>query len=197
MRGRFELYAVGPRGPVPLGGVDNDRVDSWMHLVARACTDRGRASPYALSHIYVEFENVAAPGDPAAAAAIDPAETSPAYYRGLAAPRDYLRAPILGPVELDVAPGFGHLPPALGNRALLRAYASGAAGANGVPFGAAHNSTICGLAVVAAVGGEGDPTRDLLFARAYYPAAAQRIPPDGAPLLVTYQTVFGPDAGGS
>lgn len=194
MTGHFRLRAAGPGDAIAdfLPPLPNTWTDAWMHLVAASCA--GGDPRFALSHLYLEFENVADPEDAVAVPAVDPTDADATYYRGLAAPRDYLRLPIARPVEVDVAPGFGHLPVARGNRAFLRAYADATAGVNGVPFGAAHASKVCGLAVAAAVGGAGDPTRDLLFARAYYAPAAHRIAPGGTTLLVEYRPIFGPSA---
>ena len=117
---------------------------------------------YRISHIYFEFENT--PGIPGAAAA-NRTDTG-ASVRSLTAPRDIVRAPLVAAPLLSTGDS-NHA----ANRATFHALTTATVGLiNGLPFGAASNSKVYAVGLVAAVGGQ-DHTQDLLYAR-WIPANA-------------------------
>lgn len=109
---------------------------------------------YRISHMYFGFENTA--GAPVFAA---PARSDTvAFFSGLVAPQDYLRADILQPVLLDASDGNHN-----SNRATFNAISVASVGENGTPFGSASNSKVATLGLVAAP--TGDVSGDVLYAR--------------------------------
>lgn len=111
------------------------------------------------NYLLIEFENVASPGDTVAPPSVDP-DDGVDYYTGLSSPRDYVRAAVLHK-SLD----------ADGN-AVFTAWVSSDVGENGLPFTAAANSKIFGVAL--AYGPDaGDPSQDEILARSYFADAAQ------------------------
>lgn len=123
--------------------------------------------------LYIEFQNVAQPGDPATIPTVDPDDLT--YYQALASAsnQDYLRVPLLPVAEFSVVPGHeAKLPTGITDRVLATAVTADTVGVNGKPFTAAAQSVVCGVAAVC-VRDWADPTRDVLFGRVYYPQAGQ------------------------
>jgi hypothetical protein len=115
---------------------------------------------YRISHMYFAYENTVGVPAPPAEARTD----TVAYFDGLVAPEDYIRTPILEPPQLvagDVDHNF--------NRVTFVAVASAIAGEHGVPFGAASNSQVSNIGLVAAP--TGIVTGDILYARYVLPVA--------------------------
>lgn len=143
---------------------------------------------YKLGVMYIEFENALDPDAPIEGPSFgtDP-EDAAAYYQSLAdsADRDYVRAEVIAS-EIDSADETYY---PRGNRLTLTAFAVAAVGAHGKPFGEAHGSRMFGAAVVASPD-EGDPTLDLVYARAYLPDAKQRKKLSTGQLGVRWQLTF-------
>lgn len=138
--------------------------------------DRG----YRLATAYIEFQNVASPGDPADAVVYDRTESAE-YYASLASSpdRDYLRVPfVLGEPQLDDEENFPR-----GNLLLGFAVSDGATGVHGKTFSEGANSVVAGAAVVATPDRD-DPTQDLIFSRWYLDE------PDQWPKTGTQQTTI-------
>ncbi len=109
---------------------------------------------YRISHMYFGFENTV--GVPVFAA---PARTDTvAFFSGLVAPQDYIRAPIVDPVTLAAADANHSY-----NVATFNAIATSVVGENGTAFGAASNSQVATLGLVAAP--TGLVAGDVLYAR--------------------------------
>jgi hypothetical protein len=127
--------------------------------------------PTTINCVYVEFENVLHPTDPVAVPPGVPPATRD-YYEGLSgAPgRDYLR---IGAQLTPSEAGFTMTPD---TSVTFLAQSSGVRGVLGRPFDATANSKVCGLALVAAPV-LADRTRDVVFARWYYPPALQQVKP--------------------
>lgn len=141
---------------------------------------------YKLSAIYVEFENVASPGD----AVVNPSFDKDAgieYYSALSGSgtRDFLRVPLTG-VAGSLSAGFAG---ADENTVTFTAVTASAAGVHGVTFSSAANSKICGVALVAAPVWA-DRSQDVVFGRAYYEAADQLLKPAAGQVAVTYTEEF-------
>lgn len=168
-------------GIVSLFDVDRDRVWrllheernqiqwSWGEIACHLFGD-GNAK-YKLSAMYIEFENVASPGDPVTAPAYAASE-GVEYYEALAASgsRDFLRVPLLASPQKGIVSGYES--GVAFNQLSFLAQSSGTAGVHGKTFSDGANSTVFGLALVAAPVW-GDRTQDLVFGRRYYQTAKQ------------------------
>lgn len=165
MPDRIDLSAM-LRGRVRVWNESGDVVES-TNLVVYNGGDiiaklLGGASEYAISHMYFAFENTAGAPAPPAAARTDTADDQ---FWSLVAPQDFIRAQILTPVTYD-ATDADHL----FNRVTFYSISTATAGENGTSFGAAHDSKVYGLGLVAAPGAT-PSSDDLLYAHYILPSA--------------------------
>jgi hypothetical protein len=119
--------------------------------------------------MYIEFANVASPGDHVTAPSFGRGDALP-YYNGLGSSPDldYIRAPLTAAtVEASDPTLFPN-----GNIAHYFAMTAATVGVHGKLFGSTHNSTVYGAALVATPV-PGDPTQDLVFSRIYFDAPDQ------------------------
>lgn len=155
----------------------------WAAIVARLLT--GDVN-YKLGAMYIEFENVASPGDPVAVPTYG-RDDGKSYYDGLAGDpaRDYLRVPIFatGRTSSDET-----LFP-LGNVLNLYARTAGVVGVNGLPFTGAANSTVFGAALVATPD-FADQTQDLIFSRFYCEEEEQQGKSDNGQIASEWELVL-------
>lgn len=126
---------------------------------------------YGVGGMYLEFENVASPGDPVAAPDYGRgADQGVEYYAALSGSpdRDYVRVPLVaGTLTSTDAATFPN-----GNLASFFAQTAGVEGVHGKPFSDVNNSVVFGGALVAFVD-EADHTRDLVLSRFYFDVADQ------------------------
>jgi hypothetical protein len=120
----------------------------------------GGSPEYRISHIYFAYENTAGAPVPPVPARTDTA----AIFHSLAAPFDYLRAPVLVPPAFSASDVNHNY-----NQAAFTAIASAVSGMHGVPFGAINNSKVYALGLVAAP--TGAAAGDILYAHFALPAA--------------------------
>lgn len=141
----------------------------WGEIACRLFGD-GDAS-YKLSAMYLEFENVASPGDTVTAPSYDQDEGID-YYTGLAGSpnRDFLRVPLLAAPAKGIVAGYESK--VAFNQLTFVAQSTGTLGVNGLTFSDGANSVVFGVALVAAPVW-GDQTRDRVFGRRYYLPAKQ------------------------
>lgn len=155
---------------------------TWGDVVARLCLP-DRTLDYRPAVLYVEFRN---DGAPAAAVADPRREDGLAYYLALEADptRDYLRVPIVErtPGRDEGYAGTDGLPADAFNSLTLSGVSAATVGVFGRPFSAAAGSLVYGSAVAAAPFPD-DPARDVVWARAVYPAADQFRPIAGAAVV--------------
>ena len=120
---------------------------------------------YRIAGMYLEFENVAAPGDPVSVPTFDRDRTV-TYYDDLAvsAVRDYLRVPLFLATYTDAADG---------TVCTYFARSSGAIGVHGKTFSDTVNSTIFGASLVSFVDPT-DATQDLLISSYYFDVPDQQ-----------------------
>lgn len=120
----------------------------------------GGQPEFRISHMYFAFENtVGVPVPPV------PVRTDTvAQFSSLVAPRDYIRAPVLVPPAFSASDGDHNY-----NQATFTSIAAAAAGEGGVPFGAANDSKVYALGLVAAP--TGAVAGDVLYAYFALPAA--------------------------
>lgn len=121
---------------------------------------------YKIATMYMEFENLAAPGDPIVPPNYD--RTSKVdYYSDLSAPRDFLRVPLtLTPTILTSDEELFS-----GNQVTFFGISAGNVGENGLPFIYTANSTVFGGALVASPVPD-TQANDRLFSRTYWADAA-------------------------
>ena len=142
--------------------------------------------------IYIEFMNVASPGDTVAVPAATE-EEGLEYYNNLAADRDFIRAPIVGPSQISIASGYTpYFGPGEGNTLESRADTAATAGELGRPFSSVNNSKVYGLALVS-VPDWTDRTKDIVIQRAYYSSGADQMlkPAGSSSFQVKYPLTFG------
>lgn len=149
--------------------VGNLRLAEGMSAVARLLQGSPDGRPYHLRTVYIEFENNN--GQPVVAPSFGIGDGR-SYYDSLAshATRDYLRVPV---VSVSLGSSDSVLYPR-GNRLTYFAQTAGLQGVHGKPFNETVQSRVYGCALVSSPS-DTDPTQDLVFARAYYPAAQQMI----------------------
>ena len=170
--GFVRLYSVEPNKVMPITSWQpNTVLYEWAAIAAQLLTTGEKQ--YRISGMYIEYENVASPGDTVTmpsygrepAAGID-------YYNGLAGSpvRDYLRVPLVSAQVLST----DEVDYPKGNQPAFFAQTSGVVGVHGLPFSEANNSKVFGAALVAIVD-EADATRDLVFSRFYLSTSLQQL----------------------
>lgn len=148
----------------------NDFLYEWGAIVGNLLARRGLQ--YGIGGLYIEFENVASPGDPVSAPAFTRAAGEGVeYYDALSGSgdRDYLRVPlIIATVDSTDAIRYPK-----GNRVTFFAQTSGVEGVHGKTFSDTVNSVVFGAALVAFVD-ETDHTQDIVLSRFYSEVAKQK-----------------------
>ena len=188
---RVWLADPGAAQSLLLATAENTWMYEWAHCGVMLCATGNPA--YALSTLYVEFENLTSPS----ATSTPPTVTRDqglSYYLGLASSgtRDFLRIALAYPPtpSRDASyAGTAYLRPNLYNRLTLAAFALAGTGVNLKSFSAAANSKIVGVAAVATPVPT-DPTSDIVFARAYFTGTQQVLAPTTGSLVVTYSPTF-------
>jgi hypothetical protein len=138
----------------------------WAEITSKLLTLGD--SRYRIGGMYLEFQNVASPGDPVSPPIFDRTRTVQ-YYDDLAgnANTDYLRVPLIGSQTLSTGSGLTN------NEIVFFARSSGVVGVHGKPFSYAANSVVFGASLVAFVDAT-DATQDLLFSSFYFDVADQQ-----------------------
>lgn len=135
----------------------------WSKITSKLLTT-GKSN-YRISGMYLEFENVASPGDPVSVPTFERDRTSQ-YYNDLSGSsvRDYLRVPLTAATTTEEDTQA---------RMDFFARSSGTTGVHGKTFSAAANSTVFGVSLVAFVDTT-DATQDLLLSSHYFAVADQQ-----------------------
>jgi len=191
--GRYTLWDIDAYDHwTPLFSRQNTLMTTWGFAAARLF-GYGDTS-YKISRIYVEYENVASPGDAVAVPTFD-VDDGRAYYDNLVAPQDYLRIPLSGLPDTQIASGFENVftEDVDGNKLIFAGQTSGTAGENSVAFSDSVNSKVFGLALVAAPD-DADKTKDVIVSRGYYPTADQKVKQASGQIGVTWELIFKPQA---
>jgi hypothetical protein len=141
-------------------------LNQWATIVAKLLT-AGDAR-YRIGGMYLEFENVASPGDIVSAPTFDRTRDV-TYYDDLSGSvvRDYLRVPMTANQLLTDGTGFNN------NQIVFFARSSGTTGVHGKTFSDSVNSTIFGASLVAFISNN-DATQDLLLSSFYFDVADQQ-----------------------
>jgi hypothetical protein len=169
--GFISTYVINDKGVwVPKAAFHNQIQWTWGEI---ACKLFGEGRPeYKIGGMYIEFENVASPGDVVTPPSFDRSEGLE-YYSALSASptRDYLRVQLISAPKSSLISGYEDASVNV-NQLTFFAQSSGSTGVNGKTFSAAANSTVYGVALVAMPRWE-NMSQDLIFAREYYPTAQQ------------------------
>jgi len=141
-------------------------VYEWAKIVAKLLSS-GDAS-YRIGGLYMEFENVASPGDTVSAPSFDRTRDI-SYYTNLAgsSSRDYLRVPL---TAQTISSSGGDL---ADNEITFFARSSGVTGVHGKTFSDSVNSVVFGASLVAFVDNT-DATQDLILSSVYFDPADQQ-----------------------
>lgn len=153
----------------PSGFTPNALLYEWGAIFGNLLRRQGLN--YGIGGMYMEFENVASPGDPVSVPTFTrDAGEGVEYYNALSgsSDRDYLRVPLVA-TTMD-STNETNFPK--GNRPIFFAQTSGVEGVHGKGFSDGDNSTVFGGALVAFVD-EDDPTRDIVLSRFYLEIAKQ------------------------
>jgi hypothetical protein len=168
--GRVKAHRVNLDGSwTPLTSfVHNDVLFDWATIVGNLLSKQG--VNYAIGGMYIEFQNVASPGDHVPVPNVNRAD-GVAYYNDLATSpdTDYLRVPVIASTLASTDPM--NFPG--GNEVTFFAQTSGLVGVHGKPFSDVDNSVVYGGALVSFVN-EADPTQDLVFSRFYFDIPSQQ-----------------------
>lgn len=164
VRGSVKLFDVDPFGALRLLA---ERHNLYLYSGADIVAAILAGKPgYNIATMYMEFENVASPGDPIIPPAYD-RSSNVSYYSDLTSPRDFLRVPLtITPTIVSSDAGKYQ-----GNQVTFFGISSGIVGENGLPFVHTVNSTIFGGALVASPVTD-TQANDRLFSRTYWADAA-------------------------
>lgn len=163
---------------------DNQLQNGHAEVLARLLGDQDQR--YLQMAMYIEFENVASPGDAVTNPSYGKSE-GVEYYSSLSgsSTRDFLRVQLSGRTKgLDTG-----MTGAAYNKITFTALTEGTAGVHGRPFSSASNSKICGAALVSAPDWN-DRSKDLIFGRKYYDPPDQVVKPASGQITVTYTEAF-------
>jgi len=173
--GHVRAYRVaeGKQDPVWAATTDFKRnafLYEWGAIFANLLLRKG--TNYGIGGMYLEYVNVASPGDPADIPTFtrDP-DDGVDYYSGLvhSADSDYLRVPLVS-ATLNSSDTLKF---PKGNQPSFFAQTSGVVGVHGKPFSDANNSVVIGGALVAFVD-DTDHTQDIVLSRFYFPTETQQ-----------------------
>jgi hypothetical protein len=153
----------------------------WATIVGKLLTQG--LTNYHISGMFLEYKNVASPGDPVSAPAFGRAGGI-TYYNDLSTSpdTDYIRS---GMTASTVTSSDAVLFPS-GNVLTFFARTSGVIGTHGKPFAAANNSKLFGIALVAFVD-QDDATQDIVFSRAYLDTDDQQLKLDSSQLGMEWE----------
>lgn len=169
-------------------------LNEWMYsyaTIAGKCIGSGDPA-YRISAFYIEFDNVAAPGS----ATVTPPSVTRAdgieYYDALSAhgSRDFLRVRVSVDPVMFPSEGYEEFYAAgEGNILRFRSATAGSIGVHGKPFSHSSYSKVFGLAAVATPSWE-DRTRDIVYARTYFPTNKQWLKSSNSQVSATYDLIF-------
>jgi len=175
LRGRVRacrhVAGMPPKFDVPFYTTDwlsNLVVYEWGAIVSRLLATGDVA--YRIGGMYLEFENVATPGDPVSPPTFDRTRDIE-YYNELATnpDRDYIRVAMtaheIGSSDEELYPKD--------NQLVFFARSAGLEGVHGKTFSHTANSVIFGASLVAFVDRD-DATRDLILSSFYFPTEEQQ-----------------------
>jgi len=174
----------------PRGRVKNDILYDWGFIAAKAIGQGDR--DYRIRTMYIEFENVAAPGDPVAVPTIA-REDGIEYYNSMvsSATRDFLRIALRFLPGISIATGFENFftDGIDGNQLSFLAQTVGTVGFHGKTFSESVNSKIYGAALVASPDFS-DQTQDVVFNRGYLDVSNQVLKEASSQVGISWDVTF-------
>lgn len=193
--GTLGLWDVDPQGRWTLRHRQPNQLQySWGFIAAQQIGYKRAAHQldYAISGMYIEFENVADPADPVAIPSYG-REEGLEYYSDMlsSGTRDFLRVPLRGLPELGISSGYeSYFTPGVnGNMLTMFALSCGTTGITGKTFSELVNSKIIGAALVATPIFS-DWTQDVIFARTYLPVDEQVVAVASHQAGLTWEPAF-------
>jgi hypothetical protein len=190
--GRIQLWDVDAVGRITARSSwkANTIMKHWGYLAAQ-CIGVGNRD-YRIAGMYLEFENVALPGDTVTVPTFNESDDR-GYYEDLqiSGSRDFLRVPLVAAPIISVRPADADLfAVGEGNRVIFHSQSQGGAGIHGKTFSNAANSKLFGAALVA-IPTWSDRTRDVILARTYFEVADQAVKASSQQLGITWEVDFG------
>ena len=187
--GRLGIWRVFRDYSILLGQTTNQLQLSWGAIATEAI---GRGNPaYKIAAMYIEFENVANPGDPVTIPTFGRDEGIE-YYTALmsSSVRDFLRVPLILTPSIEVEPGFENaFSGDQGNLVTFFTQSVGTQGFNGKTYSDSVNSKVFGAALVATPN-FADQSQDVIFARSYYDVADQTLKEASSQVGITWEVLF-------
>lgn len=195
-RGYVTLWVIDEKTGIwtPKARKRNLLLYSWGHIAARQIGYQRDAAAldYAIRGMYIEFDNVASPGDPVTPPSFDRSDGI-SYYDDLsgASTQDFLRVALRGQPELGIVDGFSEIftTGQDGNKLTIFAQTAGTEGVHGKTFSDAVNSKVFGTALIARPVFD-DRTQDVIFARTYFDAADQVVKEASSQIGVSWEIEF-------
>ena len=164
VRGSVKVFDIGPDQDKQLiAEQENLYVYNGADIVAAALANR---PGYHIATMYMEFENLAAPGNPIIPPAYD-RSSDVSYYSNLTSPRDFLRIPL----TLQPTIASSDETKFEGNQVTFFGISAGNVGVNGLGFIYTLNSTVFGGALCASPVVD-TQANDRILSRTYWADAA-------------------------
>lgn len=189
-KGRLHIHRVDGEIWTPVAGpIQNTVLYDWGFIAAKAL-GHGEAI-YRINAMYIEFSNVAAPGNAVNVPTFSRDE-GVSYYNSLSGSNDYLRVPLIGLPSITIETGFESFFTAGvdGNLLTFHAQTAGTVGVKqDLPFSDTVNSKIFGGALVAAPV-FADSTQDIVFSRSYFASADQTLKQASSQVGITWELPF-------
>jgi hypothetical protein len=149
--------------------VPNEVLYDWAKIVLKLLTEGD--TNYRLGMMYLEYENVASPGDPVTVPTFNRSGGLSYYQNLISSPtRDYLRVPM---TATQITTADAVLFPN-GNVGTFFSMSQGVAGVHGKVFSDSVNSKVFGGGLVASPV-NGDDDQDIVFSRFYLPVSEQQV----------------------
>jgi hypothetical protein len=195
VRGHVTLWRTAANGQRTLLRAQRNQIQySWGHIAAKQLgylpgPDR---PSYHISAMYVEFENVANPGDPVTVSVFG-RELGIAYFDELlySPVQDFLRVPLRLEPALGISTGYEEFftPGVNGNQLTFFAQTAGLSGVHGKVFSHTVNSKIYAVTLVATPVFS-DRTRDVVFARTVFEEEHQVTKEASSQIGITWDIAF-------
>ena len=189
--GRYTIYDIDAAGRWRRLFSRNNKLQvTWGFAAAKLFGEGDRR--YRINRMYIEYENVAAPGNVVAVPSYTEFDGLD-YYDNLTAPRDFLRVPLISTPQLFIGNGYAsYFTDGLsGNGLRFFAQSVGTSGAHGLAFSDSVNSKIFGIGLVASPE-DGDRQQDVLITRGYYATGQQQLKTASGQIGVGWELVFEP-----
>lgn len=189
--GRIGLWRVRSSGRVEPVTFKLNQIQYDWGFIAAQCIGLGKRE-YRVAGMYMEFENVASPGDPVTVPTFGRDE-GVEYYDDLVASgvRDYLRTPLTQNPMLGIETGFENFftDGVDGNKLTFFAQSQGTEGVHGKTYSDSVNSKIFGAALVATPV-FADKTQDVVFARSYFAVSEQTLKEASSQIGISWEVSF-------